>query len=103
LKNFISNAIKYRKRTIPNPLVHVYVNNSNEGVEIIITDNGEGISKENQEKVFDMFFRASSSSAGTGIGLYICKEICAKMGGNIKFTSELEVGTTIRLFLPKLN
>ena len=77
--------------------------NSDEGVVITITDNGEGISKENQEKVFDMFFRASSSSFGTGIGLYICKEITAKMGGNINLTSELGVGTTITLFLPKLN
>jgi PAS domain S-box-containing protein len=103
LKNFISNAIKYRKTTIPNPSVYVHVKNSDEGIEITITDNGEGISKENQEKVFVMFFRASSSSFGTGIGLYICKEITAKMGGNIKLTSELGVGTTIRLFLPKLN
>ena len=103
LKNFISNAIKYRNRNISNPFVHVHVNNSDEGVEITITDNGEGISPENQEKVFDMFFRASSSSFGTGIGLYICKEISTKIGGNINLTSELGVGTTIRLFLPKLN
>jgi len=103
LKNFISNAIKYRNKNISNPSVHVRINNSEEGVEIVITDNGEGISKENQEKVFDMFFRASSSSFGTGIGLYICKEISAKMGGIVKLTSELGVGTTIRLFLPKLN
>lgn len=103
LKNFISNAIKYRNKNLNNPLVHVSVENSEKRIDIKIVDNGEGISKENQEKVFDMFFRASSSSFGTGIGLYICKEIIAKMGGNIKLTSELGVGTTIELFLPKLN
>ncbi len=102
LKNFISNAIKYRNKNIPNPFVHVHVINTNESVEIIITDNGEGIAQENHEKVFDMFYRASSSSFGTGIGLYICKEISTKMGGNIKLSSELGIGTTIRLFLPKL-
>ena len=103
LKNFISNAIKYRNRSLTNPLVHVSVNNSEKGIEINIVDNGEGISEENQKKVFDMFFRASSSSSGTGIGLYICQEIAAKMGGEINLSSKLGIGTTIRLLLPKLN
>jgi PAS domain S-box-containing protein len=103
LKNFISNAIKYRNRNLTNPLVHVSVINSDKGIEINIVDNGEGISEENQKKVFDMFFRASSSSFGTGIGLYICQEITAKMGGEIKLSSKVGIGTTIRLFLPKLN
>jgi signal transduction histidine kinase len=103
LKNFISNAIKYRNRNLTNPLVHVSVINSDKGIEIKIVDNGEGISEDNQKKVFDMFFRASSSSFGTGIGLYICQEITAKMGGEIKLSSKVGIGTTIRLLLPKLN
>jgi signal transduction histidine kinase len=67
---------------------------------MVIEDNGEGISEDNQKKVFNMFYRASNSSSGTGLGLYICKEIIVKMGGSVNLHSELQKGTTIHLTLP---
>jgi two-component system NtrC family sensor kinase len=67
---------------------------------IEVMDNGEGISERNQKKVFDMFYRASSSSQGTGLGLAMCQEIVKKLNGEIKLTSQLGEGTTITLILP---
>ncbi len=101
MKNVISNAVKYRNKSIDNPFVHVNIENKGESVIVSIIDNGEGISKENQERVFEMFYRASSNSFGTGLGLYICKEIISKMGGDINLESETGKGTTITLTLPQ--
>jgi signal transduction histidine kinase len=67
---------------------------------IDIIDNGEGISELNQKRVFEMFYRASSSSQGTGLGLAMCQEIVKKLNGEIKLTSQVGEGTTITLILP---
>ncbi len=100
LKNFIGNAVKYRNKNIDNPFVRVHIKNIESTLTMVIEDNGEGISEENQKKVFNMFYRASNSSSGTGLGLYICKEIIVKMGGSVNLYSELQKGTTIHLTLP---
>jgi PAS domain S-box-containing protein len=100
LKNFIGNAVKYRNKQIDNPFVKVQIENNDNTLTIAIEDNGEGISEDNQKKVFNMFYRASNSSSGTGLGLYICKEIIIKMGGSVHLDSELQKGTTIHLTLP---
>ena len=55
---------------------------------MIVSDNGIGIAKENFDKIFDMFFRLSGQIAGSGIGLYIVKEIVEKIEGNILVDSE---------------
>ncbi|MCE2681752.1 MAG: PAS domain-containing sensor histidine kinase [Cryomorphaceae bacterium] len=100
LKNLISNAIKYRKKNATDSLVHVKMKNEGASFMIEVIDNGEGISERNQKKVFDMFYRASSSSQGTGLGLAMCQEIVKKLKGEIKLTSQLGEGTTITLILP---
>jgi PAS domain S-box-containing protein len=100
LKNLISNAIKYRKKNTTDALVHVKIKNEGNMFMIEVIDNGEGISERNQKKVFDMFYRASSSSQGTGLGLAMCQEIVKKLNGEIKLTSQLGEGTTITLILP---
>jgi signal transduction histidine kinase len=98
--NLISNAIKYRKKNTSTALVHVKIKHEGELFTIDIIDNGEGISERNQKRVFEMFYRASSSSQGTGLGLAMCQEIVKKLNGEIKLTSELGTGTTITLTLP---
>ena len=100
LKNLISNAIKYRKKNTTDALVHVKIKNEGNMFVIEVIDNGEGISERNQKKVFEMFYRASSSSQGTGLGLAMCQEIVKKLNGEIKLTSQLGEGTTITLTLP---
>jgi two-component system sensor histidine kinase EvgS len=64
-------------------------------------DNGEGIATEDQEKEFEMFYRASVSSSGTGLGLYLCKELINKMKGEIRLNSRKGFGTQIKVTLPK--
>lgn len=82
LSNLISNALKYKNG---NAQSYVEITFEREGVHhrIQIKDNGIGISRENQAKVFDMFFRATLQSTGSGLGLYIVKETVEKLGGSI--------------------
>jgi PAS domain S-box-containing protein len=102
LANLISNAVKYRKRDIENPFVKFSLALHNYGYEIKIEDNSEGISELNQSKVFDMFYRASNSDVGTGLGLYICREIITKLNGEIKLTSNLGTGSIFTVLLPNI-
>jgi signal transduction histidine kinase len=67
---------------------------------IIVKDNGIGISKENQEKIFDMFYRVSENSVGSGLGLYIVKEIVEKLDGKIEVESEPGKGTAFSIHIP---
>jgi len=102
LKNVISNAVKYRNRTIAQSFVKVHMVRRN-GVTILdVKDNGIGIAPQNVERIFDMFFRASSEVTGTGLGLYICKEIMSRLGGNITVESELGKGTSMHITIPDL-
>lgn len=100
LKNLIGNAVKYRRVDANPPFVHVDIINNENDCMISIQDNGEGIPEELQEKVFDMFFRASRTSQGTGLGLYLCKEITNKLNGQITLESKVGKGTSIHLRLP---
>ena len=100
LKNLMSNAIKYAKPNHPDAYVEVVFINHGKFFECFVNDNGIGISEEYQSKVFDMFFRGHAASSGTGLGLYIVKEIVQKMGGTISLSSSLGEGTSVHLSLP---
>lgn len=93
LKNIIGNAVKYR-RNIPDAYVKVSISYNEEGSIISIEDNGQGITEKSLGKVFDMFYRGTSESIGTGLGLYLCKEIVDKFGGQLKVNSEWGQGST---------
>jgi PAS domain S-box-containing protein len=101
LKNIIGNSVKYRREGIVSK-IEFKMTRKNGNVIIHVKDNGEGISDENLSKIFNMFFRGTTASVGTGLGLYICKEIVAKLGGEISVNSELGVGTTLTIALPEL-
>ena len=60
------------------------------------------IAPENHLKIFQLFFRATERSIGTGVGLYVVKEAIEKMVGNIYVTSALGEGSTFRVILPNL-
>ena len=101
IKNVLSNAIKYRRRGIETKLeVKLTHDLQTDYLTIQIKDNGEGISPESVNKVFDMFYRASTSSFGTGLGLYICKEIIQKMNGTIDIHSVINEGTVVNVLIP---
>jgi len=103
LKNLIGNSVKYRRTDIPDPYVRVELAPLNNYYVIIVSDNGEGISPKNINKIFDMYYRGSRSSVGTGLGLYICKEILNKLNGAITVKSELGQGTTMTITIPIVN
>lgn len=72
------------------------------GAEIQVTDNGIGIDNIYLSRIFDMFFRASENSQGSGLGLYITKQVVNKLKGTITVTSELKKGTSFFIYLPHL-
>lgn len=102
LNNFISNAIKYHDMKKSTPTIWVNIKTSSEKAIIKIEDNGTGIAKEHQEKIYDMFFRASSKVTGSGIGLFIVKEVLSKLKGTITLESTPQKGSIFVVELPNL-
>jgi signal transduction histidine kinase len=102
LNNLISNAIKYAEVENRQAILHLSIEVDAQQVLIKVEDNGHGIAPEHQEKVFDMFYRATDRSPGSGLGLYIVKEITQKLGGKISFDSKLHKGSAFDLLLPNL-
>ena len=99
LSNLLTNAVKYHNLDQPNPFIQVTFKRNRHIVEIAVEDNGRGISKDNVPKIFDMFFRASEDTEGTGLGLYIVKEALNKIKGIIFVDSELGKGSKFRIVL----
>jgi len=100
LKNLVSNAIKFSVERSEGSWIHITGKVEADVCKLEIEDNGEGIPQEYQARVFDMFYRASSTSHGTGLGLYICKEIVKKLGGTIHLQSTFGKGTSLTLSFP---
>lgn len=98
--NLISNAIKYCDLSKPNPYINIHIKNTTQNTTIVFEDNGIGIDDDYIGKVFNMFFRATEKSEGSGLGLYIIKEIIEKLGGSINVKSTIKVGTTFTILLP---
>lgn len=100
-RNLISNAIKYRQlseRRTPEITIKVHVDNLR--ADISFMDNGIGISPDNLNRIFEMFFRATEQSDGSGIGLYIVKNAVEKLGGQITVASQYGEGTRFNIILP---
>jgi PAS domain S-box-containing protein len=98
--NFISNSIKFHNFDQEKPFVEIKVKTSPVNALITISDNGTGIADRHLPKLYDMFYRGTEKSTGSGIGLYIAKEIVEKLKGNIKVHSALNKGTSFIIDLP---
>ncbi|HZG01667.1 MAG TPA: HAMP domain-containing sensor histidine kinase, partial [Chitinophagales bacterium] len=103
LNNLISNAIRYQNPNVDKPYVDIAVETTADAAFIVVKDNGIGIDKAQQSKVFDMFYRVSQNSVGSGLGLYIVKETVEKLQGKIDLKSEPGTGTAFTIVLPNLN
>ena len=100
LNNLISNAIKYRSLRRDQSYIAVEVVASDEKAIITVEDNGEGIPQAKLSSIFDMFFRATENSQGSGLGLYIVKNVIDKLGGKISVDSKENQGTVFKVELP---
>jgi signal transduction histidine kinase len=99
LNNLISNSIKYRHPS-RKPEITLDVATSGKGINIDLSDNGIGIPENQQDKIFDMFYRSNDKSSGSGLGLYIVRETVKKLDGSISVQSEVNTGTQFHISLP---
>ena len=102
MNNLISNAIRFAGVGIERKEVHVKVDIQHKEARISVEDTGPGIKNEHIEKIFDMFYRASTTKSGSGLGLYIVRETLNKLEGNIDVRSEVNKGTTFTVKIPNL-
>jgi PAS domain S-box-containing protein len=100
INNLLSNAYKYHQFEKPDPYIKISAKTNSEAVMIMIADNGQGIAPEHHIRIFEMFYRASESSEGSGLGLYIVKETLGKLRGDISMQSVLDEGTEFTVTLP---
>lgn len=98
--NMISNAIKYRSFDREQSYLNIEVQVDKNKLVAKFEDNGQGIPEDKVEKVFDMFFRASETNEGSGLGLYIVQNTIKKLGGTIGVSSLEEHGTTFSVTIP---
>ena len=102
LQNFITNSIKYTEQGG----ITIGAKPGENGVLFTVTDTGIGISKSDQEKVFDKFFRAEDfrtrKASGTGLGLYVTLKLAKLVHAEISLDSVLNHGSTFSVYIPNL-
>lgn len=100
IQNFVTNAIKYTDEGS----VTIGVQAVQKGVRFTVSDTGIGISKSDQEKIFDKFFRSEDyrtrKTNGTGLGLYVTLKLARLLHAEIEVTSKLNKGSTFTIFIP---
>jgi PAS domain S-box-containing protein len=104
IRNLLSNAIKF---TRPGGNIEITTSKTGNYIEVCVADNGVGISKENQKKLFkiDEQFKSygTSNEQGSGLGLLLCKEFVEKNGGKIWVESKINEGSKFKFTLPGYN
>lgn len=100
--NVFENAVKYSG---PDPKLYVRLHRANGGAVIEFGDNGTGIPDSEKEKVFERFYRVGNentrASKGTGLGLYIVREVVSRHDGTVRILDNKPRGTVVRIELPK--
>lgn len=101
LFNILENAVKYGKESVA---ISFSTRLRNNHYEVEISDNGTGISEEDQKSIFDKFYRVASGNIhnvkGLGLGLYYTKQVVDAHSGSISLTSEINKGTTFIVTIP---
>jgi signal transduction histidine kinase len=101
IQNLAENALMFARTQRNEPYLQITIENlATEQLLIKVKDNGQGIKAEALDKVFNMFYRASEASKGSGLGLYILKNALEKLKGSIEIETQFGRGTTFTVLLP---
>ncbi len=102
--NLLDNALKYSREDVP-PFISVHTSDKPKGIAITVADNGIGIPREHQKKIFNKFYRVQKGNVhnvkGFGLGLNYVKRIVDEHNGSINVKSEFGKGTAFEIILPK--
>ncbi|MCA9332873.1 PAS domain S-box protein [Candidatus Saccharibacteria bacterium] len=103
LQNFVTNAIKYTEKG----KIVIGAKNDKYGIRFFVSDTGIGISKADQERVFDKFFRSEDyrtrQNSGTGLGLYVTMKLSRLLHAELDLESSINHGSTFYIFIPNLS
>ena len=103
LNQIVQNSIKYLKKE--NKKIEIYAEEKKEKVVLYIKDNGIGIKSSEITRVFEKGFTGENGritgKKSTGIGLYLCKKLCDKLGLGLELNSQKNIGTEVRIVFPK--
>ncbi|MEO9966589.1 MAG: two-component regulator propeller domain-containing protein [Reichenbachiella sp.] len=103
LSNIITNAFKHhRPDKVDQAIVNLSITDHATGVKVVVKDNGPGIDKKHGKKVFNMFYRGTSSTEGSGLGLYIVEETLDKIQGGIDVQTVVGEGSVFTIILKNL-
>lgn len=100
LKHLVSNAITYQDPVKANKEISIHVLANQRYTILQVNDNGLGIPKELQPKLFQPFFRGHETSSGLGMGLFQVSKLIENAGGHLLFTSNEQEGTTFSVTIP---
>lgn len=101
LQNLLSNAVKF---SYPHGEIHVGMEEEADQLWLLVKDNGKGITEQKLEQIFRFVTNSTSGTGGetgTGIGLFVSKQLLEKTGGVIRVESVLGEGTTVRFSIKK--
>ncbi len=102
LSNLIANAIKYHDTSKADQYIKLSAKQDLHWLIYTVADNGVGIADQHLNKIFEMFYRASDTSSGSGLGLFITKEAAHKLSGTITVLSQPGIGSTFEIRIPLL-
>ncbi len=103
IKNLLSNASQFSNQQNDTQWLRVSAMRIEEKFQLIFEDNGKGIRDEYQDRIYDMFYIASEKSKGSGLGLYIVREMIEKLNGSIRLNSIYGEGSQFIIELPDHN
>lgn len=103
IHNLISNSIKYYDQNKKNPFIKIDVSIDVNAAQFEFSDNGIGIDAKSLTKIFDMHFRATDKTDGSGLGLHFVKTSIDKLHGTIDVKSRLGYGTRFKIKIPNLS
>jgi signal transduction histidine kinase len=100
LNNILSNSIKYHRLEQQEPWIKIQARLAEGKILISVEDNGQGIEEDMLPKIFNMFFRGTNQSKGSGLGLYIVKETVERMNGVVQVVSKSATGSRFIVEIP---